>query len=207
MKPTKVRNYQIYRATYTTRSKQLGGHLSKDLQKKYGKRSIRITLGDTVKVIRGEYRGVDGKVSKIEMTRSSIAIEGIKKEKSRGEKFDIFIPASNVVVTGLNLDDHWRKTKLQGKKPKTTPKEVKPEESKVKPEEAKVKPEESKVKPEEAKVKPEESKEEKSKQAPAKEENVKKETKSTKKSEKPKQVKPEKKVKTKPRKKVKEAKE
>ena len=186
MKPTKVRNYQIYRATYTTRSKQLGSHLSKDLQKKYGKRSIRITLGDTVKVIRGEYRGVDGKVSKIEMTRSSIAIEGIKKEKSRGEKFDIFIPASNVVVTGLNLDDHWRKTKLQGKKPKTTPKEVKPEESKVKPEE---------------------SKEEKSKQAPAKEEVVKKETKSTKKSEKPKESKPEKKAKTKPRKKVKEAKE
>jgi len=97
MKPTKVRNYQIYRATYTTRSKQLGGHLSKDLQKKYGKRSIRITLGDTVKVIRGEYRGVDGKVSKIEMAGNSIAIEGIKKEKSRGEKFDIFIPASNVV--------------------------------------------------------------------------------------------------------------
>ena len=179
MKPTKVRNYQIYRATYTTRSKQLGSHLSKDLQKKYGKRSIRITLGDTVKVIRGEYRGVDGKVSKIEMTRSSIAIEGIKKEKSRGEKFDIFIPASNVVVTGLNLDDHWRKTKLQGKKPKTTPKEVKPEESK----------------------------EEKSKQVQAKEEVVKKETKSAKKSEKPKESKPEKKAKTKPRKKEKEAKE
>jgi len=167
MKPTKVRNYQIYRATYTTRSKQLGSHLSKDLQKKYGKRSIRITLGDTVKVIRGEYRGVDGKVSKIEMTRSSIAIEGIKKEKSRGEKFDIFIPASNVVVTGLNLDDHWRKTKLQGKKPKTTPKEVKPEE-----------PEEPK------KVKQEESKGKKSKQVPAKEDEVKKETKSAKKSEK-----------------------
>jgi len=202
MKPTKVRNYQIYRATYTTRSKQLGSHLSKDLQKKYGKRSIRITLGDTVKVIRGEYRGVDGKVSKIEMTRSSIAIEGIKKEKSRGEKFDILIPASNVVVTGLNLDDHWRKTKLQGKKPKTTPKEVKPEEpKKVKPEEAKEeKPEEPK------KVKPEEPKEEKSKQVPAKEKVVKKETKSAKKSEKPKQVKPEKKAKTKPRKKVKEAK-
>jgi len=194
MKPTKVRNYQIYRATYNTRSKQLGSHLSKDLQKKYGKRSIRITLGDTVKVIRGEYRGVDGKVSKIEMAGSSIAIEGIKKEKSRGEKFDILIPASNVVVTGLNLDDHWRKTKLQGKKPKTTPKEVKPEEPK------KVKPEEAK------KVKPEEPKEEKSKQVPAKEKVVKKETKSAKKSEKPKEVKPEKKAKTKPRKKVKEAK-
>jgi len=187
MKPTKVRNYQIYRATYTTRSKQLGSPLSKDLQKKYGKRSIRITLGDTVKVIRGEYRGVDGKVSKIELAVNSIAVEGIKKEKSRGEKFDIFIPASNVVVTGLNLDDHWRKTKLQGKKPKTTPKEVKPEESK--------------------KVKPEESKEEKSEEAPVKEKEVKKETKSAKKSEKPKESKPEKKNKTKPTKKEKGAKE
>ena len=71
------------------RSKQLGSPLSKDLQKKYGKRSIRITLGDTVKVIRGEYRGVDGKVSKIEMSGNNIAVEGIKKEKAQGDKFDI----------------------------------------------------------------------------------------------------------------------
>jgi len=182
MKPTKVRNYQIYRATYTTRSKQLGSPLSKDLQKKYGKRSIRITLGDTVKVIRGEYRGIDGKVSKIEVSANSIAVEGIKKEKSQGDKVDIYIPTSNVVVTGLNLDDHWRKTKLQGKKPKDTPKEVKSVEPK----------------------------EEKPKEVPTKEkseEKPKKEAKSVKKSEKPKELKPEKKAKSKPTKKEKEAKE
>ncbi len=187
MKPTKVRNYQIYRATYTTRSKQLGSHLSKDLQKKYGKRSIRITLGDTVKVVRGEYRGIDGKVSKIEVAGSNIAIEGIKKEKARGDKFYIFFQSYNFVLSGLNLVDICIKTKLQGMKQKTTPKEVKPEELK--------------------KEKPEEPKEEKSKQVPAKEELVKKETKSAKKSEKPKESKPEKKAKTMPRKKVKEAKE
>ena len=175
MKPTKVRNYQIYRATYSRRSKQLGSPLSKDLQKKYGKRSIRITLGDTVKVIRGEYRGVDGKISKIEMSGNNIAVEGIKKEKAQGDKFDILIPASNVVVTGLNLDDHWRKTKLEGKKPKATPKEVKSEEPK----------------------------EEKPKAVPTKktEETPKKEAKSVKKSEKPKESKPEKKAKSKPTKK------
>lgn len=33
MKPTKMRNNQIYRATYQLRSKQLGSALSKDLQK------------------------------------------------------------------------------------------------------------------------------------------------------------------------------
>ncbi|MFQ5573178.1 MAG: 50S ribosomal protein L24 [Nitrosopumilaceae archaeon] len=201
MKPTKVRNYQIYRATYTTKSKQLGSALSKDLQKKYGKRSIRITLGDTVKVIRGEYSGVDGKVSKIEMSGNSVAIEGIKKEKSQGEKFDIFIPTSNVLITGLNLDDHWRKTKLEGKKPKTTPKEEKPKAAPP-----------TKEKSEEPKEeKPKEPKEEKPKKAPAiekkPEEKTKKEAKSVKKSEKPKESKPEKKAKTKPAKKEKEAKE
>ena len=160
MKATKMRNSQIYRATYTTRSKQLGSPLSKDLQKKYGKRSARITLGDTVKVVRGEYRGVDGKVSKIETSGSSIAVEGIKKEKSQGEKFDIFIPTSNVVITSLNLDDHWRKTKLEGKKPKATPKEVKPKEPK----------------------------EEKPKETPTVEKTEKQEKKTVKKSEKPKKA-------------------
>ncbi len=130
MKPTKVRNYQIYRATMATRSKQLGSPLSKELQKKYGKRSMRVILGDTVKVMRGEYRGVDGKISKISTLDNSIAIEGVKKEKSKGEKFDVLIRSTNVVITNLNLDDHWRKTKLEGKKPKTTPKEAKPEPSK-----------------------------------------------------------------------------
>ena len=110
-----------------TRSKQLGSPLSKDLQKKYGKRSMRVILGDTVKVMRGEYRGVDGKISKVSIADNSVAIEGVKKEKSKGEKFDVLIRSTNVVITNLNLDDHWRKTKLEGKKPKTTPKEAKPE--------------------------------------------------------------------------------
>ena len=127
MKPTKVRNYQIYRATMATRSKQLGSPLSKELQEKYGKRSMRVVLGDTVKVMRGEYRGVDGKISKVSIADNSVAIEGVKKEKSKGEKFDVLIRSTNVVITNLNLDDHWRKTKLQGEKPKTTPKEAKPE--------------------------------------------------------------------------------
>jgi large subunit ribosomal protein L24 len=125
MKPTKVRNFQIYRASYATKGKQLGCPLTKELRKKYRKRSIRVIIGDTVKVLRGEYRGIDGKVSKILTNDRKLTIEGIKKEKSKGEKFDIFIPTYNVIITDLNLDDHWRKTKLQGKKPKTTPKEAK----------------------------------------------------------------------------------
>ena len=130
MKPTKMRNNQIYRATYQTRSKQLGSPLSKELRKKYGKRSIRVIEGDTVRVFRGEYKEVDGKVAKVSTQANSIAIEGIKKEKGKGDKVDVLIHTSNVVVTSLNTNDSWRMAKLEGKDPKSVPKTPKPEKKK-----------------------------------------------------------------------------
>jgi len=125
-----MRNRQIYRAPYAVRSKQLSGSLSKELRKKYGKRSIRLALDDSVRIIRGEYKGIDGKITKISIAKGGIAIEGIKKEKLKGEKIDVYIPSSNILITSLNTDDHWRKSKLEGKKPKSTPKETKQEKTK-----------------------------------------------------------------------------
>ncbi len=126
-----MRNRLIYRASHVVKSKQVSSHLSKDLKKKFSKNSIRIVEGDNVKIVRGEFKGVDGKVSKISIQKNSVVIEGVKKEKTKGEKFDVHIHSSNVIVTGLNSDDKWRTSKLEGKKPsksKTTPsKETKEE--------------------------------------------------------------------------------
>ena len=122
MKPTKMRNQMIYQATYKTKSKQLGSTLSKDLHKKYGKKSVRVIEGDSIKILRGEFKGVDGKVSKISIPKSSVAIEGVKKEKTKGDKFDVYIHTSNLVVTSLNTEDKWRIAKLEGKDPRKQPK-------------------------------------------------------------------------------------
>ena len=122
MKPTKMRNLMIYQATYQIKSKQLGSALSKDLHKKYGKRSVRVSEGDSVKIVRGEFKGVDGKVSKISIPKSSVAIEGVKKEKTKGDKFDVYIHTSNLVVTALNTENKWRIEKLEGKDPRNQPK-------------------------------------------------------------------------------------
>ena len=124
MKPTKMRNKMIYRATYTTKSKQLGSALSKDLHKKYGRRSVRVIEGDSIRIIRGEYKGVDGKISKISTQKNSVSIEGIKKEKTKGDKFDVYIHTSNLVVTSLNTGDKWRMARLEGKNPRKQPKDV-----------------------------------------------------------------------------------
>ena len=124
MKPTKMRNKMIYRATYTTKSKQLGSALSKDLHKKYGKRSVRVIEGDSIRIVRGEYKGVDGKISKISTQKNSVSIEGIKKEKTKGDKFDVYIHTSNLVVTSLNTGDKWRMARLEGKDPRKQPKDA-----------------------------------------------------------------------------------
>jgi len=124
VKPTKMRNRMLFQATLQTRSKQMGANLSKDLQKKYGKKSARVVEGDSVTILRGEFKGVDGKVSKISTQKSCVAIDGVKKEKTKGDKFDVYIHTSNLVITSLNGDDKWRMAKLQGKDPRKQPKET-----------------------------------------------------------------------------------
>ena len=89
--------------------------LSKDLRKKYGKKHVRVVEGDSVKVIRGEFTGVDGKVTEVSAANNGLTIEGVKKEKLKGEKYDVYIHTSNIEVTGLNTDDKWRMNKLEGK--------------------------------------------------------------------------------------------
>jgi len=144
MKPTKIRNRKIYRAMNQTISKQICATLSKDLRKKYPRRSARIMIDDTVKVIRGEYKGLTGKVAKISTESNSIAIEGNKKEKLKGEKVDVYIHSTNMVITSLNTDDKWR-LKILEKKSKSKIKAMK-EEAKKKSEVKSVDKKKSEVK-------------------------------------------------------------
>ena len=113
MKPTKMRNLQVYRATHKVRSRQLGAPLSPDLRKKHERRSIRVVTGDTVRVTRGEYKDVEGRVTTVTPLTGRIAIDGVKKTKGKGEKFDVMIHSSNVVVMALKTSDTRRQKKLK----------------------------------------------------------------------------------------------
>ena len=126
MNPRKMRNQQIYYATMKTASKQLSCALSKELRKKYGKRSVRILKGDTARIIRGEFAGVDGKVTKISIPDRGVNIEGVKKEKLKGDKFDVYVRTTNIILTALDTEDKWRINKLEGKKATAARAEDKP---------------------------------------------------------------------------------
>jgi large subunit ribosomal protein L24 len=82
-----------------------------------------------VKIVRGEFKGVDGKVASVDIQKNSVTIEGVKKEKTKGDKFDVYIHTSNLEITALNSDDKWRISKLEGKKPTNSPKPVQKKEN------------------------------------------------------------------------------
>ena len=119
MKPTTIRKRMLYTASKHLLSKQLGAHLAKDLKEKHHCKSMRVIEGDSVKVLRGEFKGIEGKVTRVSTEKRGIAIEGIKREKLKGGNVDIYIHPSNVVITSLNLEDKWRQNRLEGQKTKT----------------------------------------------------------------------------------------
>ena len=90
------------------RDKFLGANLSENLREQHGKRSMRVIKGDTVRILRGEYVGIEGKVEKVNTEKSTLSIEGVQREKIRGGNVKVQVHASNVQIISLNTDDDYR---------------------------------------------------------------------------------------------------
>jgi large subunit ribosomal protein L24 len=104
--------------------------LADNLRTEYHKRNARVIKGDTVKVLRGEYKNVEGKVERVKTDRSTLFIEGIQREASKGGKVKVQIHSSNVMITSLSLQDKKRENVIR--KIKSSQSEKKDAKSKTK---------------------------------------------------------------------------
>jgi large subunit ribosomal protein L24 len=102
------------------RDKFLGANLSENLREQHSRRSMRVIKGDTVRILRGEYVGIEGKVEKVNTERSTLSIEGVQREKIRGGNVKVQIHASNVQIISLNTDDEYRMKGTKKTKDKKT---------------------------------------------------------------------------------------
>ncbi len=87
--------------------------LSEDLRAKYKRRSFRPRVGDSVRIVRGEFKGIEGKVTKVLTKEGRVSVEGVAREKMKGGTAPVPIHASNVVLTSLTLGDKLRRKKLE----------------------------------------------------------------------------------------------
>lgn len=102
------------------RDKFLGANLSENLREQHRRRGMRVIKGDTVRILRGEYVGIEGKVEKVNTERSTLSIEGVQREKIRGGNVKVQIHASNVQIISLNTDDEYRMKGTKKTKDKNT---------------------------------------------------------------------------------------
>ncbi|WNY25577.1 50S ribosomal protein L24 [Methanolapillus millepedarum] len=113
IQPRKQRKAR-YNAPLHMRQKYMGARLSDDLSKKYNTRSAPVITGDTVLVMRGDFKGVSGKVEKVNLADCVIHVAGVVSTKVNGEEVPRPIYPSNVMITKLELKDKKREARIRG---------------------------------------------------------------------------------------------
>ncbi|MDG6985826.1 MAG: 50S ribosomal protein L24 [Nitrososphaerota archaeon] len=93
---------------------KFGSRLSEELRERHHKRSLRPRVGDSVRIVRGEFKDIEGKVTKVDQSLGVVNVEGVTREKLKGGTASVPISSSNLVITSLILDDKIRKSKLEG---------------------------------------------------------------------------------------------
>ncbi|HIE19042.1 TPA: 50S ribosomal protein L24 [Candidatus Bathyarchaeota archaeon] len=112
--PSKQRKL-LYNAPHHVRGKIMSAHLSQDLRESYGVRSLPIRSGDTVRILRGDYKDYEGRVTRVDRGKYRVYVDGVAREKADGTTTPVPIHHSKVEITRLNLDDDWRKRILERK--------------------------------------------------------------------------------------------
>ena len=164
-KPRKQR-YMLHNAPLHKKRKWISSHLAENLLLKYDRRSLPVVKGDTVKVMRGNYRGHEDKISKVNVRDQTVEIEGVTITTAKGTKIAKPIHASTLLITKLNITDKWRRQKLEGGLSETTKKEIEKEAAEQ------LKAHEAEQKAEEEAAKSEEKLKEETKELPKEEETT-----------------------------------
>ena len=86
----------------------VSAHLSKELRQKYKCRSLRLRVGDKIKVMRGAFRNKTGKVERISVSGQKVYITGIELTKRDGSKAMRPIHPSNILIQEPDISDKRR---------------------------------------------------------------------------------------------------
>ncbi|MHC1590651.1 MAG: 50S ribosomal protein L24 [Candidatus Helarchaeales archaeon] len=83
-------------------SNKFNVHLHPDLIAKHGVKRLPLQKGDFVIVTKGEFKGIEGKVERINRAKMQVFIEGVKIEKKSGGEFALPVYPSNLIISKLN---------------------------------------------------------------------------------------------------------
>ena len=91
---------------------RIAAHLDGPLLEKHGKRSTTLRKGDTVRIMRGEFAGISGKVIDVNTRTGKVTVDGVTVSKAKATQVARPLDPSNLVITKLDLTDPLRRKAL-----------------------------------------------------------------------------------------------
>lgn len=122
--PSKQRK-RLHNAPAHLRHKLMSAPLAPELVSSKGAKTLPVRKGDTVRVVRGDHAGFEGKVNRVDLKRFRIFLEGLTREKVDGTNIFVSVHPSKVLIKNLKLDDKWRKAIVERKEELELPKKEK----------------------------------------------------------------------------------
>ena len=107
IQPRKQRKY-LANAPHHIRRNIMRCILSDELVKKYGVKRLVVHKGDTVKIMRGEFRNKTEKVEKVDRRSYKLYLSNVTLEKKDGSKVKYPVYYSKVKIVELDLTDKKR---------------------------------------------------------------------------------------------------
>ncbi len=94
----------LYAAPLHRRHRFLSAPLSRELRGKYKTRSLPVRKGDRVRIMRGDFKKLEGDVLEVETKLRRIQIQGATTTKADGTQVPMPVVPSNVVLIKLASD-------------------------------------------------------------------------------------------------------
>ena len=111
--PRKQRR-QVRNAALHERKNMLKCRLDEFLQEEYGLRSLVIKKGDLVRIMRGQFRDTEGKVTNVSYKKGLVYLDNTTITKADGKEASVPIHPSNLMLVKLELDEE-RKSLIESK--------------------------------------------------------------------------------------------
>jgi large subunit ribosomal protein L26e len=101
------------------RRKRMAAPLAKELKSRYNVRALPIRKDDEVQVVRGTFKGREGKVIRVYRKKWMIYIDKITRDKANGQTVHVGIHPSKVQITKLKMDKNRKDLIARRAKAKT----------------------------------------------------------------------------------------
>jgi large subunit ribosomal protein L24 len=113
----------LYNADTFERRLRMTVPLSRELRRRFRRRSIPLRKGDTVRVLSGSFVGREERVAKVNRRDYAVTLDNVTLKTAEEKLKPLEIRPAHLVVTRLNLSDPWRRRTLRVRDEDVTPEE------------------------------------------------------------------------------------